>query len=100
MLAAPRAAGWMHLLRTRPWSARSWERRPSLDRTGTKPVGARPLVLVLALVAALVIHGFQRPIYRSPATVHGDILGKARVIDGDTIDISGVRIRLLGIDAP
>jgi endonuclease YncB( thermonuclease family) len=90
----------MHLLQTRHWSARSWERPPSLDRTGTKPIGAGPLVLLLVLMAALVVHSSQRPSHRSPATVHGDILGKARVIDGDTIDISGVRIRLLGIDAP
>ena len=30
----------------------------------------------------------------------GDITGSAYVIDGDTIDISDVRIRLNGIDAP
>ncbi|MEE9290942.1 MAG: thermonuclease family protein, partial [Alphaproteobacteria bacterium] len=29
-----------------------------------------------------------------------DITGSARVIDGDTIDISGQRIRIHGIDAP
>ena len=29
-----------------------------------------------------------------------DITGKARIIDGDTIDISGDRIRLVGFDTP
>jgi endonuclease YncB( thermonuclease family) len=31
---------------------------------------------------------------------NAEITGKPRVIDGDTIDIAGVRIRLNGIDAP
>jgi endonuclease YncB( thermonuclease family) len=31
---------------------------------------------------------------------HPVIIGRARVIDGDTIDIAGARIRLKGIDAP
>ena len=29
-----------------------------------------------------------------------DITGKARVIDGDTLDVGSVRVRLFGIDAP
>ena len=33
-------------------------------------------------------------------TAVADITGSAHVIDGDTIDISDVRIRLGGIDAP
>jgi endonuclease YncB( thermonuclease family) len=78
-----------------------------LDRSGTGPVGARPLMLAVILAGALAIHAVQPTDSRSPAEVqnevheiHGDIVGRARVIDGDTIDIAGARIRLRGIDAP
>ena len=33
-------------------------------------------------------------------SVHADVSGRARVIDGDTIEVNGDRIRLHGIDAP
>jgi endonuclease YncB( thermonuclease family) len=33
-------------------------------------------------------------------TIPAGVTGNARVLDGDTIDIRGVRIRLFGIDAP
>jgi endonuclease YncB( thermonuclease family) len=81
-----------------PWQARAWHSRSSW--TGPKPVGAPPLGLAIVLAVALAVHGFQRANNRSPAEVRGDIVGKARVIDGDTIDIAGSRIRLQGIDAP
>ena len=35
-----------------------------------------------------------------PVTVSAEIIGKPRVVDGDTIEIAGQRIRLYGIDAP
>ena len=31
---------------------------------------------------------------------YGDVIGEARVLDGDTIDVAGERVRLHGIDAP
>ena len=33
-------------------------------------------------------------------SAHADITGLARVIDGDTIEVAGERIRIYGIDAP
>jgi endonuclease YncB( thermonuclease family) len=88
----------------RTWQTRHWQSRPGLGRIGTEPVGAPPLALVIVLALVLAIHGFQRTNHRWPARihwdVHGEIVGKARVIDGDTIDITGTRIRLQGIDAP
>ncbi len=35
-----------------------------------------------------------------PALALADVTGPARVIDGDTIEVAGERIRLHGFDAP
>ena len=35
-----------------------------------------------------------------PVSVSAEITGKPRIVDGDTIEITGQRIRLHGIDAP
>ncbi len=32
--------------------------------------------------------------------VHANLSGRARVVDGDSLEIGGTRIRLFGIDAP
>jgi endonuclease YncB( thermonuclease family) len=84
-----------------PWQARAWRSRADVDRTGIKPLGAGPLWLaIVILTAALAVHAWQRAILAPPSELRADILGTARIIDGDTIDIAGTRIRLAGIDAP
>jgi len=59
-------------------------------------------MLLLALV--LSVHAHRRAMVQWAAVsyprVHREIVGKAWVIDGDTIHVARMRIRLLGIDAP
>ena len=44
--------------------------------------------------------GPVRIIRGSPTTSRPALSGSARVVDGDTLDVAGVRVRLHGIDAP
>ena len=46
------------------------------------------------------IQRMRNAVTASQADADGGIAGQARVIDGDTLDIRGTRIRLHGIDAP
>ena len=50
----------------------------------------KPLILLAAALAATA----------SPPAAANVLAGPAEVIDGDTIDMTGTRIRLVGIDAP
>jgi endonuclease YncB( thermonuclease family) len=53
------------------------------------------------LTIAIILVGWNSilPVARTYRS-GGAIVGYARVIDGDTLDLSGARIRLRGIDAP
>jgi endonuclease YncB( thermonuclease family) len=99
----------MRTFQSRAWQL-AWLPRSSQGPAGPKPVGVPLAVLVIVLAVALAVHGFQRSNNRLPARIHadlygdthdgGEIAGRVRVIDGDTIVIRGTHIRLKGIDAP
>jgi endonuclease YncB( thermonuclease family) len=52
---------------------------------------------VVDLVATLVS---EAGVNSSPSFAGAELVGTARVIDGDTIEVVGTRVRLWGIDAP
>jgi len=56
-------------------------------------VAGYPVIAVIDVIVLLTL------LLATPATAEG-ISGTARVIDGDTIEVQGVDIRLHGIDAP
>ena len=59
--------------------------------------------LASAVLVPLTLYGVTAPIAARTAAVippDGVVSGPAQIIDGDTIDIGGTRIRLEGIDAP
>ena len=62
----------------------------------------RSVALALAAGTMLALAGVAGAVPRPAPTVklQADISGTARIIDGDTIDVGDVRIRLEGIDAP
>lgn len=70
-------------------------RRPRLRRyRHSGKVGFGVVIVTLALAAVSQWLPPEMPAPGAP------LIGRARVIDGDTLDIDGTRIRLFGIDAP
>src|SRR5690349_7668059 len=66
----------------------------------------RPPVLIAILIVAIVvavgsgIHEWLLPSPASPPRTGEAITGRPRVVDGDSLELAGHRIRLFGIDAP
>jgi endonuclease YncB( thermonuclease family) len=58
------------------------------------PWSSRALVPLVAGVLLIIWVGTP------PGLPSGPIVGESRVVDGDTLDVGGRRIRLVGIDAP
>lgn len=70
------------------------QRRPYVTRMGSQT--GRGLVVAVVLIGSLGIYAVERWL-RPP---DAPIVGNAFVVDGDTLSISGTRIRLIDIDAP
>ena len=49
---------------------------------------------MVRLIAGLVV------LVLESAAFAGDLVGHASVVDGDTLEIQGTRVRIFGIDAP
>jgi endonuclease YncB( thermonuclease family) len=77
------------------------ERRPAFNRIAQN--NARFFAGIILFVALLAFYAFHHPVdalHRRAAERQTLIIGRAWIIDGDTIAISGRHIRLEGIDAP
>ena len=75
----------------------SWANRPSARRYRTRRGHTGLLVALVFLVGLIGFYAYRPSTSKPPPS---PLIGRARVLDGDSIEISGARIRLLGIDAP
>ena len=68
---------------------------------GRKRLTLAGLIKTILAVLALYYFGGEFLGKRGPGTrPDHDLAGAARVVDGDTLEVSGEKLRLLGIDAP
>jgi endonuclease YncB( thermonuclease family) len=86
-----------------------WDERRYAGRGAIRPSSIRTLFVIVLLACAAgysaykqwtTKYGYYRQWTRHWTAPHAAITGKPWVIDGDTIDVSGLRVRLEGIDAP
>jgi endonuclease YncB( thermonuclease family) len=73
-----------------------WANGPGARRYGRRRGNTRALIAVVLLLGLIGFHAYQSWTSKPPAP----LIGPARVLDGDSIEIAGARIRLQGIDAP
>ena len=59
----------------------------------------RPVALALACCLVATVAAFSPAAHAAPSSGN-TLTGPVRVVDGDTLDIAGQRVRLEGIDAP
>jgi endonuclease YncB( thermonuclease family) len=80
-----------------------WKTRPQPPRSILRiPRGPWPIVVMMFVIGGLAYFkpDFSRVVPHAKPTAGSTVTGAARVIDGDTIEIGGERIRFNGIDAP
>lgn len=63
-----------------------------------RPLIALPIIMALLIMYILEKEGSLKDLFKTPAV--GSISNGVRVVDGDTIVLDGIKIRLKGIDAP
>jgi hypothetical protein len=102
----PRSAAspWRPLSRAiSPWGHRRYAEQGRFRRSNL-----RALLVIVILACAAGYTAYKQWTTKAPyrywsrhwSAPASPIIGKPWVIDGDTIDVSGVRVRLEGIDAP
>jgi endonuclease YncB( thermonuclease family) len=60
-------------------------------------------LIIIAIVAAIgsgVHEWHSRPTAKPPSRTGENFTGRPRVVDGDSLELAGHRVRLFGIDAP
>jgi len=63
-----------------------------------RPLIALPIIMALLIMYVLEKEGSLKDLFKTPAA--SSISNSVRVVDGDTIVLDGIKIRLKGIDAP
>ena len=92
--------GSMVLFAAIPTSALIWARNVMVQPLEVFTDRTRPATDPSSGSAGRMHDGGNPPETRRRETIQADVAGRARVIDGDTIEVSSARIRLFGIDAP
>ena len=81
-------------------SALHWARTVVVQSVEVFTDDSRPAVAPTNVPAARTDAGSDRAESRRRETIQSDLAGRARVIDGDTIEVGSARVRLFGVDAP
>ena len=92
--------GSMVLCAAIPTSTLIWARNVMVQPLEVFTDRTRPATDPSSGSAGLMHDGGNSPETRRRETIQADVAGRARVIDGDTIEVSSARIRLFGVDAP
>jgi hypothetical protein len=74
--------------------------KPHRSRTWHPASGARRLLLNRALPLLIILGGIAFALWLPPERPASTISGQAIIVDGDTLEVQGERIRILDIDAP